>query len=106
MKVLRWLISWTPFVVPGFRLVIQSFSDHLVQGEKCSQGRLSRIRTEINLSRRPGGSLTGTSRGVALIYFRVFFVHIFFILLSRKKGQFMKDFLHYFIKLMSEVTCT
>ena len=81
-----------------FVSLIQSFSDHVVQGEKCSPGRLSRMRSEINLWRRPGGSRTGTRRGVALICFRrVLCSYFFLISLSRKKGQLMKDFLHYFI---------
>ena len=62
-----------------FVSLIQSFSDHVVQGEKCSPGRLSRIRSEINLSRRPGGSRTGTRRGVvALICFRRVLCSYFF----------------------------
>ena len=61
-----------------FVSLIQWFSDHVVQGEKCSPGRLSRIRTEINLSRGPGGSCTGIRRGVALIYFRRVLCSCFF----------------------------
>lgn len=88
-----------------FRLV-QSFSVHVVQGDKCGPGRLSRIHPEINLPRRPGVSRPGTRRGVALMCFQSVLCSYFFESLSRKKGQILTGFLHCFIKFKSEVTCT